>query len=69
MDKDEGSNDTGGGGEPEKSKDNDNDSNPEIIEVKEDSQDGRASSPIGVESPPAGSRLVSLFSFIHIIRP
>ena len=24
MDKDEGSNDTGGGGEPEKSKDNDN---------------------------------------------
>ena len=47
MDKDEGSND--GGGEPDKSKDIDK--SPEIIEVKEDSQDGGKSSPIAVESP------------------
>ena len=52
MDKDEGSND-GGGGEPDKSKDIDK--SPEIIEVKEDSQDGGKSSPIAVESP-TGSR-------------
>ena len=54
MDKDEGSND-GGGGEPDKSKDIDK--SPEIIEVKEDSQDGGKSSPIAVESP-TGSRWV-----------
>lgn len=54
MDKDEGSNDGGGGGgEPDKSKDIDK--SPEIIEVKEDSQDGGKSSPIAVESP-TGSR-------------
>ena len=50
MDKDESSNDGGGG---DKSKDVD--SPPEIIEVKEDSQDGK-SSPIGVESPSGGDR-------------
>ena len=59
MDKDEGSNDGGGGGgEPDKSKDIDK--SPEIIEVKEDSQDGGKSSPIAVESP-TGSRWVEYF--------
>ena len=52
MDKDESSND-GGGGDVGKTKDED--SPPEVIEVKEDSQDGK-SSPIGVESPSGGDR-------------
>ena len=51
MDKDENSK---GGDDVESVKDND--SIPEIIEVKEDSQDGGPSSPIAVESPPPGSR-------------
>ena len=49
MDKEDASNDGGGDG------DKTSDSPPDVIEVKEDSQDGK-SSPIGVESPSGGDR-------------